>query len=98
MKLNRDKKNHRNKRKGSKPTDLTPLDGVVTFYGSHHALKAESVLKKEGLRAVLIPGPREISPNCGVALRFEYVYREKAVKIFNEYYVHFEDIHLYPVK
>jgi hypothetical protein len=96
MKLNKDKKKSRKEKKDKKNLDLAPLDGVVTFYGSHHALKAESVLKKEGLKAVLIPGPREISPNCGVALRFEYILKEKVVKIFNEYYVHYEDVHLYP--
>jgi len=84
-------------RKDKKAPDLASLDGVVTFFGSHHALKAESVLKREGLKAVLIPGPREISPNCGVALRFEYVLKEKVTKIFTEYYVHYEDIHHYPV-
>ena len=85
-------------KKSKNAPDLASLDGVVTFFGSHHALKAESVFKREGLHAVLIPGPREISPNCGVALRFEYKLKEKAVKIFNEYYVHYEDIHYYPVK
>ena len=83
-------------RKDKKVLDLASLDGVATFFGSHHALKAESVLKREGLKAVLIPGPREISPNCGVALRFEYVLKEKVIKIFTEYYVHYEDIHHYP--
>ena len=85
-------------RKGKKVPDLASLDGVVTFFGSHHALKAESVLKREGLKAVLIPGPRGISPNCGVALRLEHSFKEKAVKIFNEYYVRYEDIHYYPLK
>ena len=97
MKLNKDNKKSRKERKDKKLFDLTSLDGVVTFYGSHHALKAESVLKKEGLKAVLIPGPREISPNCGVALRFEYILKDEVVRIFNEYYVHYEDVHLYPV-
>ncbi len=85
------------RRKDKKVFDLVSLDGVATFFGSHHALKAESVLKREGLKAVLIPGPREISPNCGVALRFEYVLKEKVIKTFTEYYVHYEDIHHYPV-
>ena len=50
----------------------TILDGLVTFYASHHAMRAEKVLKKEGLTVILVPGPREISPNCGVAMQFEY--------------------------
>lgn len=48
------------------------LDGLVTFFASHHATRAERVLKKEGFVVALVPGPREISPNCGVAMQFEY--------------------------
>jgi len=76
--------------------DLRALEGVVTFFGSHHALRAEEVLKKNGLQAVLIPGPREISPNCGVALRFEYSRRAEVERFFEQFFVHYEDIHLYP--
>jgi hypothetical protein len=79
-----------------KKIDVQALEGVVTFFGSHHALRAEEVLKKNGLQAVLIPGPREISPNCGVALRFEYSHRDEVQRLFEQFFVHYEDIHLYP--
>ena len=80
----------------SRQVDLSTLEGVVTFFGSHHAIRAEGVLKKNDIRAVLIPGPREISPNCGVALRFDYELRDKARSLLLEHMVHFEDIHHYP--
>ena len=51
---------------------ISTLDGLVTFYASHHAVRAEKVLKKQDFTVMLVPGPREISPNCGVALQFEY--------------------------
>ena len=51
---------------------LPLLDGLVTFFASHHAVRAEKMLKKNGFTVMLVPGPREISPNCGVALQFEY--------------------------
>jgi len=35
-------------------------------------MRAEKVLKKNALDCRLIPGPREISPHCGVALQFWY--------------------------
>ena len=57
------------------------MDGLISFFASHHALRAEAVLKRNGLAAQLIPGPRELSPNCGVALRFNYAERE-AVMVF----------------
>ncbi len=84
------------RKRGKGKADLTGLDGVVTFFGSHHALRAEEVLRKHGMKAVLVPGPREISPNCGVALRFAYGQMERVVALFNEYLVHYEEIHHYP--
>lgn len=48
------------------------LDGVITFFASHHAMRAEKVLKEQGVDVKLVPGPRELSPTCGVALRFPY--------------------------
>jgi hypothetical protein len=72
------------------------LEGVITFYGSHHALRAEKQLKASGLKVVLIPGPREISPNCGVALRFDFALCDECRKILKEASVQLEEIHHYP--
>jgi hypothetical protein len=80
----------------SKHIDLRALEGVITFFGSHHAIRAEGVLKRNDLVAVLIPGPREISPNCGVAVRFDYNRREDVRGLLQQNMVHFEDIHHYP--
>ena len=79
-----------------KKIDLHTLEGVITFFGSHHAIRAEGVLKKNGFAAVLIPGPREISPNCGVAVRFDYSLEQEVRAILQEHMIHFEDIHHYP--
>ncbi len=54
------------------------LDGLVTFFASHHAIRAEKVLGAAGLDVLLVPGPKELSPNCGVALRIPYAEREIA--------------------
>jgi hypothetical protein len=83
--------------KKKKIRDFQSLEGVVTFFGSHHALRSEQILKKHDIKAELIPGPREISPNCGVALRFDYSEKEKVKKILHECFVHYEGIHYYPV-
>ena len=42
--------------------------GVVTFFSSQHAIRAEETLKEKGYEVSLMAGPKEISPNCGVAL------------------------------
>lgn len=79
-----------------KKKECAHLEGVITFYGSHHALRAEKVLMQEGLEAVLIPGPREISPNCGVALRFDFHEKESCAAVLEERSVQIEAFHHYP--
>ena len=71
------------------------LDGLVTFFASHHAIRAEKVLNKNGFRVELVPGPREISPNCGVAMQFEYQYREQVRDVLARNKVQIEAIHQY---
>lgn len=73
----------------------TILDGLVTFYASHHAMRAEKVLKKEGLIVALVPGPREISPNCGVALQFEFRCAEQVQDLLARNKVQVEAVHHY---
>lgn len=36
----------------------------------HYVIKGERILKKAGLRIDVIPVPREISSDCGMALEF----------------------------
>lgn len=45
--------------------------GVVLFYTTSSAFRAEKTLMRAGLAVKLIPTPRELSSDCGVALRFE---------------------------
>ena len=46
--------------------------GVVLFYTTSAAMRAEKVLKKDELTVKLIPTPRELSSDCGIALRFDW--------------------------
>ena len=43
---------------------------IVTFFTVHQALRAEKALMEAGFRITIIPVPREISSDCGVALAF----------------------------
>ena len=71
------------------------LDGLISFFASHHAIRAETVLRRAGFAAQLVPGPKELSPNCGVALRFEYAQREQALALLAEKRVQIDDVHSY---
>jgi len=41
---------------------------VILFKAVSYALKAEKILKKEGLPHKLIPVPKHISSDCGICL------------------------------
>jgi hypothetical protein len=50
--------------------EQTPSYGVVLFQSISSALRAEKLLKKEGIAYKLIPVPRHLSSDCGVCIRF----------------------------
>jgi hypothetical protein len=52
---------------------------VVLFYSTAHALRAEKVLSQAGLAIKMIPTPRQLSSDCGMALRVARSDRERAV-------------------
>jgi hypothetical protein len=83
---------------GRHAASKAPLDGLLTFFGSYHALRAESVLKRAGHVVRLVPGPRDISPNCGVALRFVHDRKEETVVLLGQSSVQYEALHHYPEK
>ena len=71
------------------------MDGLISFFASHHAIRAETVLKRNGFSSKLIPGPKELSPNCGVALRFNFVQRDDVLAILAVKKVRIESVHFY---
>jgi len=45
--------------------------GVVLFHSTSHAIRAEKVLIQAGFKIKMIPTPRRLSSDCGMALRFD---------------------------
>ncbi|HKL48017.1 MAG TPA: DUF3343 domain-containing protein [Desulfuromonadales bacterium] len=45
-------------------------DLVAIFHSIHRVMKAEKVLKEKGAEVLLIPVPRQLTSDCGLALRF----------------------------
>jgi hypothetical protein len=45
-------------------------DFVAIFHSIHRVLKAEKILKEAGVDFLLIPVPRKLTSDCGLALRF----------------------------
>jgi hypothetical protein len=50
-------------------------DYVAIFNSVHRVMKAEKLLKGEKLPILLIPAPRALSSDCGLALRYAAVDR-----------------------
>jgi len=55
--------------------------GVVLFHTTSMALKAEKALAAQGLAVRLIPTPRQLSSDCGFALRFDWAERSSVEEI-----------------
>ena len=71
------------------------MDGLISFFSSFHAVRAETVLKGGGFSTRLVPGPKELTPNCGVALRFDYDERDRVLVVLAEAHVRIEAVHAY---
>jgi hypothetical protein len=69
-----------------------PAYGVVMFYTSSAALRAEKILRKDALPIKLIPTPREFSSDCGVALRFEWRSEPRARELLGSAHVEIASI------
>ena len=66
--------------------------GVVLFHTTSAAMRAEKRLKAAGLEVKLIPTPRELSSDCGVALRFPWPEAERVRGLLVEARVEIEQL------
>ena len=58
-------------------------------------MRAERVLERADLQARLVPGPREVSPNCGVAVAFVWEQEQEVERALADSKVRYEAIHRY---
>lgn len=52
-------------------------DYIAIFNSVHKVMKAEKLLKKESIPMLLIPAPRSLSSDCGLAIRYGSANRER---------------------
>ena len=67
--------------------------GVVLFHSTAHAIRAETVLEEAQVQIKLIPTPRQLSADCGIAVRFDPVDRAQVTAILEENRVPINGIH-----
>ena len=51
---------------------ISEEDCVAIFHSVHRVMKAEKILKEQQLNILLIPAPRQLSADCGMAIRYPY--------------------------
>lgn len=69
--------------------------GVVLFYTTSAVFRAESLLRAAGLTPRLVPTPRELSSDCGLALQFAWDVRNEVETILQRAGVEYDS--LYPL-
>ncbi len=57
---------------------------VFLFSSIHYVMRAEKLLKGRGIQVDLIPVPREISSDCGVAIELPAGSEEEAFHLLEE--------------
>ncbi|MDI6690227.1 MAG: DUF3343 domain-containing protein [Actinomycetota bacterium] len=66
---------------------------VVIFHSTHHALRAEKILKGSKLEAKMIPLPRKFSAECGLALKISGEIKSLAEKTLSSHEVEYKGIY-----
>lgn len=58
---------------------------LAVFNSSHRVLQAERNLKKLRLPIMLIPAPRAVQADCGLAIRFDQELRDTVMRLLAEH-------------
>lgn len=66
---------------------------VVLFYSTSYAIRAEKVLLQAGIAHKMIPTPRQLSSDCGMALRFDRADEEQVARTLAAHKVSINGIH-----
>ncbi|MGZ9265413.1 MAG: DUF3343 domain-containing protein [Candidatus Deferrimicrobiaceae bacterium] len=56
---------------------------ILIFHGTHQVLSAEKRLKEGGVPLRLIPVPRRLTSDCGLAIRIPFGQRDRAREILS---------------
>ena len=59
-------------------------DFLAVFNSAHRVMKAESILKSRGLQILLIPAPRQLMTDCGLALRIAPDVKDDVIRVLSE--------------
>jgi hypothetical protein len=66
---------------------------VVLFHSTQGAIKAERALVRAGLAVKLIPTPRQLSSDCGTALRCAWADADAVIAALQAAQVEYNSVH-----
>ena len=70
-------------------------DVVAIFNSIHRVMKAEKLLKERSLPILLIPAPRSLSSDCGLAIRYAEAQRLEVEEVLATAGIEPEEIYLH---
>jgi hypothetical protein len=73
---------------------MGPETCIATFFTTHAALRAEELVKRAGIPGRLIPAPRDLSPDCTVALAFPASQKDRVQAILSGCGIEASGIHV----
>ncbi|MDF1580894.1 MAG: DUF3343 domain-containing protein [Desulfuromonadales bacterium] len=59
-------------------------DFVIIFHSMHRVMQAEKILKRAKIDILLIPVPRQLSSDCGLAIRYAPLEAEQVKEALRE--------------
>ncbi len=67
--------------------------GIILFFSTQGAIRAERALMQKGLASKLVPTPRQFSSDCGTALRCSWEEVEVVCGALDDAGVRYEGVH-----
>lgn len=66
---------------------------VITFPTTSHVLRAERLLKSNGIHVEIIPVPRAISSDCAISIKLSCAQKGEAIRLLQTNGVAYEGVH-----
>lgn len=66
--------------------------GVILFYSTNWAIRAERLALDAGFEVKLVPTPRQLSADCGTVLRFDWPDRDGLTMLLGDNGVTIEQV------
>ena len=67
---------------------------VAIFHSIHRVMKAEKLLKQASKKVLLIPVPRQLTSDCGLAIRFAQELRAEIEEVLSTSNLQIQELYL----